>query len=158
MNNVFVFILNCLGIPAIHIFTSKRALSIPLSKFDSNSPLFRERSFEKSGRFYQVFFLIKKWKRKLPDGGWLLGSDFRKDRFYGRQKNYLNRFIQESCRAEWSHWFMILATPLFFIWNPIWASLVIFVYSLLSNFPCILTQRYNRIGLKRVLSRMDHSL
>lgn len=40
---------------------------------------------------------------------------------------------------------------LFFIWNPLWAGFIMIAYAILANLPFILTQRYNRPRLQRLL-------
>ncbi len=64
---------------------------------------------------------------------------------------YLEQFLRETRRAEVAHWLMLLCVPLFFLWNPPWARLVMVAYALAANLPCILAQRYNRIVLYRVV-------
>lgn len=39
--------------------------------------------------------------------------------------------------------------PLFFLWNPWWADLVIVAYAIAANVPCIVAQRYNRVRFQR---------
>ena len=43
--------------------------------------------------------------------------------------------------------------PVFFLWNPWWADLVMVAYALAANLPCILAQRYNRLRFQRLLAR-----
>jgi glycosyl-4,4'-diaponeurosporenoate acyltransferase len=42
---------------------------------------------------------------------------------------------------------MLLTAPVFCLWNPTWAFLILLTYGLLANLPCIATQRYNRARL-----------
>ena len=43
--------------------------------------------------------------------------------------------------------------PLFFLWNPWWADLIMLTYALMANLPCIFAQRYNRLRFQRLLAR-----
>jgi len=43
--------------------------------------------------------------------------------------------------------------PIFFLWNPWWADLIIVIYAVAANVPCILAQRYNRLRFHRLLAR-----
>jgi glycosyl-4,4'-diaponeurosporenoate acyltransferase len=48
---------------------------------------------------------------------------------------------------------MLACFPLFFSFNPPWARLIIALYALAANLPCILARRYNRRIAKRLLAR-----
>jgi glycosyl-4,4'-diaponeurosporenoate acyltransferase len=39
------------------------------------------------------------------------------------------------------------------LWNPWWLGLAMVGYALAANLPCLLTQRYNRARLMRMLAR-----
>jgi glycosyl-4,4'-diaponeurosporenoate acyltransferase len=41
--------------------------------------------------------------------------------------------------------------PIFFLWNVWWGGVIMVVYLLFANIPCILLQRYNRARLMRVI-------
>jgi glycosyl-4,4'-diaponeurosporenoate acyltransferase len=45
----------------------------------------------------------------------------------------------------------MLATPVFLVWNWWWVELLMVVYALAANLPCLLVQRYNRARLARLL-------
>ena len=149
---IWIVLLNVLGWPLIHFAVSKLAFRRALSSFDPRSALFRERSFEKGGRFYESLFRVKSWKRMLPDGAALLGQGFRKKNLRSRKREYLEEFYLETCRGEWAHWVTLAAAPVFFLWNPLWADLVMLTYALVANLPCILVQRYNRLTLARLIA------
>jgi len=46
---------------------------------------------------------------------------------------------------------MLLCTPVFYLWNPPWACVVMTLYGFAANLPCILVQRANRIKIERIL-------
>ena len=78
---------------------------------------------------------------------------FAKGTLAGTKADYLRRFIRETWRGELCHWFALGCTPVFFLWNPGWADLVMVAYALAANLPCILAQRYNRSRFQRLLAR-----
>jgi glycosyl-4,4'-diaponeurosporenoate acyltransferase len=97
-------------------------------------------------------FKIKKWKEKLPDGSKLLKyNSFPKKRLAERSRPYFVSFLQETCRAELTHWVIILFAPLFFIWNKTEVGFIMIFYALIENLPLIMAQRYNRYRLERIL-------
>jgi len=138
----------------IHMGVSYLMTHIPLSSFDTGLWLYKRRKWEKDGRIYARIFRLKKWKKRLPDGAALFKGGFQKKHLKGLDDVYLDNFIRETCRAELAHWIMFLFSAVFFIWNPWWVGIVMIVYAILVNLPCIIIQRYNRIRLKRVYSRL----
>ncbi|KAA6456645.1 glycosyl-4,4'-diaponeurosporenoate acyltransferase [Acidobacteria bacterium AB60] len=145
-----VWTANLLGWPAIQLGISFAALRLPTRIFAGDSWLTTLRGWERDGTFYRNRLAIRSWKSRLPDGASWLGG-FGKKKLRQRDRSYLERFLVETRRAEWAHWCMISCLPLFFLWNPPWARLVMTLYALASNLPCILTQRYNRIVLERAV-------
>jgi len=124
--------------------------------FDTNNWLFIEREWENQSRFYESIFNIKKWKRWLPDGAEVSHKAFKKKHLQNADSAYIQVFILETCRAEILHWIIFLFGFIFFIWNPWYVGIIMIVYAGITNLPCILTQRYNRIRLKRLLlARLD---
>ena len=98
---------------------------------------------------------IQLWKDRLPDGGSWLRSGFAKKRLQSRSKDYLERFAAETRRGELTHWLMLLPVPLFALWNNLLGMLIMILYALAANVPCIIVQRYNRIRLLKVMSRRE---
>lgn len=134
----------------IHVGVSYLMSRQSLTSFNHNSWLYRKRNWERNGKFYEKFFRLKSWKRRLPDGAAIFKNGFRKKRLKGTDKNYLDSFIRETCRAELTHWIVFLFGPLFLIWNLWWVGIVMILYATIANVPCIITQRYNRIRLQRI--------
>ena len=109
--------------------------------------------WERRGRLYERGLAIKRWKDHLPDAArWFTGG-FAKGALGGTEDDYLRRFIQETWRGELCHWCALACAPVFFLWNPLWADVVMTTYALGANLPCILAQRYNRLRLERLLAR-----
>lgn len=135
----------------IHMGVSYIMSRQPLSSFNYDSWLYRKRNWEKNGKFYEKLFRLKSWKRRLPDGAAIFKNGFEKKHLKETNKDYFDSFIRETCRAELTHWIVFLFGPLFLIWNLWWVGIVMIVYATIANIPCIVTQRYNRIRLQRIV-------
>jgi glycosyl-4,4'-diaponeurosporenoate acyltransferase len=128
----------------IHLGVSFFASRLPLSWFDPDGWPYRTRDWEHGGRVYDRVFLIRAWKRLLPDGAALFRAGFRKRRMSGRSPQYCRTFARETCRAELCHWLAFALVPAFFLWNPSYVAWLMVPYALASNLPCIVAQRFNR--------------
>ena len=126
---------------------------IPAYLINTKSPIYQKLKWEQDGKFYEKYFKIKSWKGLLPDGAALFKKGFRKKSMDSKDMEYLKRFVLETCRAELAHWLVILFSPVFFIWNPFWAGIIMILYAFLANLPCIIAQRYNRERFRRILDR-----
>jgi glycosyl-4,4'-diaponeurosporenoate acyltransferase len=120
-------------------------------EFDPLSWLYLKRDWEKEGRIYVTIFRVKSWKKFLPDGAALFKGGFQKKRLRETNHSYLIAFIKETCRAELTHWIVLLCGFLFFIWNIWWVGIIMIIYAVAANLPCIITQRFNRIRMQRLL-------
>ncbi|MFS0840145.1 glycosyl-4,4'-diaponeurosporenoate acyltransferase [Paenibacillus sp. 1P03SA] len=140
-----------------HLLISYGAFRIPAEHFLEDRALYSQRGWEKSGKFYERVFRIKAWKGLLPDGGDVFKGGFAKKHLAAKNPAYFRTFIAESRRAEFTHYLVMLPAPLFFLWNEAWVGVIMLVYAVLVNVPCVLAQRYNRIRLERVLQRMSAS-
>lgn len=139
----------------IHFVVGYGAHRLPLRYVDHDTWLTRERGIERRGRLYVRVFRINRWKRWLPEAGAFFAGGFDKRALPRRDSEYLRRYLAETRRAEVAHWAMMSAAPLFWLWNPWTAALAMPVYAVAVNVPCILSQRYNRIRLRRVLARRE---
>ena len=144
-----IWIANILGWPLIHLAVAWAALRLPSHLFAQDSWITAPRQWEQKGRIYRDWLAIRRWKSLLPDGAPWLGG-FAKKRIKSCDASYLGEFVLETRRAELAHWCMLLCLPVFFLWNPPWACLVMTAYALAANLPCILAQRYNRLAIYRV--------
>ena len=141
--SLWIAFLNVFGIPTAHLFIAWGSNQLPSYFFRPQSFLYRTRAWEKKGKIYQRIFRVKRWKDSLPDGAaWLSG--FAKGSLLSNHSEYLKQFQIETCRGEFSHWIQMMAISLFIIWTPFPASIIIIAYALLSNLPCIISQRYSR--------------
>ena len=138
----------------IHMAVVLFMIRIPRGRFEPDSFLYRVRSWEKGGRLYERVFRIKRWKSVLPDGaGWMKGRGFPKKKLASRSVHYLQSFIPETCRAELTHWVIMVFAPLFFLWNKPFVGWIMIAYALAENVPLIMAQRYNRSRLVSLCRR-----
>lgn len=126
---------------------------VPARRLSRDRFLLRLRGPERGGRVYERVLRIKRWKGWLPEAGDLFAGGFSKRRVLHRDREYLERFAIETRRAELTHWLVMSLAPLFFLWNPWWLALAMVGYALVANLPCLVTQRYNRARLARILER-----
>ena len=136
----------------IHGGVSISVARVEQASFNPESWLCRERSWEKNGKMYDVIFKVKRWKRFLPDGAAISRNGFRKKNLHSLDTAYIQKFIVETCRAELTHWIVFAFSIIFFLWNVWWVGMIMIAYALIVNIPCVITQRYNRIRLRRVVT------
>lgn len=137
--------LNALGLPALQLGCAWAFTHMPAAWFQ-NPPAARLRR-----DFYESILAIKRWKNYLPDGATWFRGGFAKGKLRHRDPHHLRRFLLEAWRGELCHWTVLALIPLFFLWNPWWGDLLIALYALAANLPCILVQRYNRQRLQHTL-------
>ena len=142
----------------VQVVTGYLAHRIPAHVLERDNPITAERSIERDGRLYEQTLRIKRWKHKLPEAGAAFAGGFDKGALRAGRKrdpDYLRTYIRETRRAELGHWLALTPTPLFVRHNPWLIAVCMPIYALAVNGPCIAAQRYNRIRLKRVLSRLE---
>ena len=154
LSSLWMVLLNVLAWLVIHIAVSFAVARPSVGVFDPDGWLYRERRWERNGRTYEVLFKTKRWKEIIPDGAALFKSGFRKKRLQNVDAGYIRTFIRETCRAELTHWTIFVFAAIFFIWNIWWVGIIMILYAVTVNMPCIITQRYNRIRLTRVLCHL----
>ena len=145
----WIVALNVVGWLGIQMGLAWAFTRMPVAWFNPGSGF----AWEQCGRFYERVCGIKLWKDRLPDAAGWFGGGFAKGTLAGKRADYLRRFIRETWRGELCHWFALGCAPVFFLWNPWWGDLIIVVYALAANLPCILAQRYNRARLQQLLAR-----
>lgn len=130
------------------------SLKIPQKYLSPELFYFKEHSWEKGGKFYEDVFYVKRWKKFLPDGGAVLGGGYKKKQLTDFSKENLNQFLIESCRAEVTHVIAIFPFWVFGFFASSRVVLIMFIYALLVNLPCIIVQRYNRPRISKLIKRM----
>jgi len=127
----------------------------PQKRFNPENWRYRTRKWEKDGRIYQDWFKIKHWKPVVWDAGRVFQRDFRKDHVDPANPGNLERWIIETCRAEWCHhitfWFILPLTA----FNPPALTQFWLLYDMVLNLVPIVVQRYNRPRLKKLLTGLQ---
>lgn len=136
-----------------HMSISFLCMKIPDEWYAKPHSLFQSFAWEKQGAIWQHLFRIKNWKKYLPDGSSIVKSAYNKTHLHGKDNHTLAKFIIETKRAELTHWLLIPPAFVFFIWNPLWAGIVMLLYAGVANLPFIIIQRYNRPRLERMQQR-----
>jgi glycosyl-4,4'-diaponeurosporenoate acyltransferase len=151
---LLVISLNIVFWPLIQLTLARLFLRLPDALFAADSWLTIERGFERDGQLYRRFLMMQRWKELLPDGASRLGGRA-KNNVASRSVPDLTIFAIETRRAEIAHWCMLFCTPVFYIWNPLWACIVMTLYGMAANLPCIFVQRANRMKVARILHRSE---
>jgi len=151
---LWTVILDILAWLVIHLGVVALMIRVPGDRFHPEGPLYRPRAWERAGRLYERVFRIRSWKERVPDGAGLWRDrGFPKRRLARRDASYMKAFCVETCRAELTHWVIILFAPLFFFWNKTGVGWIMIGYALAENLPLIMVQRYNRLRFARVLEK-----
>ena len=118
-----------------------------------NKSRYQMKKFERNGKFYKQTLKINVWKEHVPQ---FTGKDgFSKEHMSNNVSvEYLNEFIAETCRAEWTHETQGLSIIFTFLANPPGYSLFFTFFVLLINMPCTAIQRYNRFRLQTLRKRL----
>lgn len=148
---LWLLVINSVAWFFIHMGIALSMIRIPDEWLAQKEEVFRPRTWEKEGEFWQKNFRIRSWKKFLPDGSLFIPASYDQTNLHGTKEENLEKFILETIRAELTHWLMIPPAFLFFLWNPPWAAYIMILYALLLNLPLIMTQRYNRPRLQRLL-------
>jgi glycosyl-4,4'-diaponeurosporenoate acyltransferase len=151
----WVIFLNIALILIIHLGISWACTRLPLTHFNPYSSFYRIKSWERDGRIYTRVFRIKKWKNMIPDGAKMFRGGFPKKNLESCDTDYLFTFARETCRGELTHYLQMVPMPVFFLWNVWWGGVIMVVYLLAANIPCIILQRYNRARLLRVIENQN---
>ena len=131
------------------VFISRR---LPGRFFDGDNRLFRTYAWEDNGHIYERLFYVKRWKKRLPDGGAYGGEKGYRKRYLSSYKTTnLERFIEESARGELVHWLAIWPFIFFALFVEPYVVAIMLIYTLLVNLPCIIAQRYNRPRIKKII-------
>jgi len=142
----------------INLSVSWICLYLPDKLFNSRLFFFRLHPFEDDGQLYEKVFKVKRWKKLLPDGGGLWKKrGYKKRHLEDFSEENLERFLVESCRGELTHWLSILLFWVFGFFLPVSATWGMLIYALVANLPCIITQRYNRPRVIKLLERTRSS-
>ena len=148
--NIWIAVINILGIPVCHLGIAWLSTCLPVSFFQRNT-LSPARRAASNYFLYEKILLVRHWKHHLPDAApWFKG--FPKGTLDSTDLDYLESFVSETRRGECSHWIQMILIALFVLWTPCPACIIIITYAIISNAPCIINLRYTRL---RILSFID---
>ncbi len=135
----------------VHSLTGLAAHRLDVHRLAHDGRLLRPRGFEVGGRWYRQRLHIDRWKDALPEAGDLFPGGVSKRHVVDLDDVGLERFVQETRRAELGHWWAMACGPLFVLWTPrrAWAPLI--SYGVVVNAPFIAVQRYNRFRTQAIL-------
>jgi glycosyl-4,4'-diaponeurosporenoate acyltransferase len=138
--------------PTMQVAAAVISRVLPDRLFRYSSGFYRCHTWEKDGNIYNRVFRIRQWKHLLPDGGSIVRGGYAKKHLTDFSQANLAHFLDESCRAEFSHWLAILPFWVFGLLADNWIILYMFLYAVVINMPCILAQRFNRPRIARRLA------
>lgn len=139
----------------VSVLVSLIGEKLPRRLYSYKRSLFRVRGWEDGGRIYEKLFNVKKWKGRLPELSDVLHSRFSKKHLRALTHDYLVEFLVESCKAEFTHWMIILVSFLFVLWADIAIMFRVVLLANLLNLPYIIIQRYNRPRIIRLLKKSE---
>lgn len=122
---------------------------LPADRLARDGPVLRLREWERDGRVYGDRLRVKRWKDRVPEAGAFFPGGLSKRTLGGD----LHRFVIETRRAERGHWLAMACGPIAILWNPPLGAVLMVLYGVVANAPCIAIQRYNRARALRVLAR-----
>lgn len=137
---------------AIQLGSGYLAHRMGRDRFSRDGWLFRTRRWENGGRVYERVFGVKRWKNRLPEAGAFFRGGFAKGELGGASVDHLQRFVQETRRAELSHWLPLVFSLTFLLWNEPRVAVWMPLFALVVNAPFIVVQRHTRPRLERLLS------
>lgn len=139
--------------PLLQLGAMEITYRLPRSFYTVDNRIFKPRSFERQGRFYESVFKVKSWKHLLPDGARYFKRGYKKKELNDFSTGNLEVFVMETCRAELTHILGALPFGLFGFFIEPGGVFLMFIYAIAVNLPCLIIQRYNRLRLLRVLSK-----
>jgi glycosyl-4,4'-diaponeurosporenoate acyltransferase len=145
------FVLDLLAWLFFHLGIGYFCSQLPITRFDPNRPLYLTYPWEKNGKIYEKLLRVRLWKEKVPEGGKLYPNTFSLKRLASLDLDYLERWLRESCRAEFCHWLLMLPGLLFFLWNDVMVGWLMVGYAVLNNILPIAMQRFNRPRIRRMI-------
>lgn len=146
------FFIGITFVAAFGVLAHLLGLIIPKSCLHYDSFPFDDFSWERGGRFYNIF-CVSRWMEKLPDMSKIIPYMFRKKLDTRMDKENILLFINETCMAELIHWILIFSAPLLMIFVDGITGVVFMLLYAFCNIPFIMIQRYNRPKLVRLYKR-----
>ena len=138
-----------------HAATGYAAYRLGEARLSRDGWLLRPRRFEAGGRWYRRRLRIHGWKDRVPEAGALFAGGVSKRQLPSYDASGLELFVRETRRAELAHWWALLCGPVFLLWNPPLASVLLVAYGVAANLPFIMIQRYNRFRTQSLIERLS---
>ncbi|HSN59103.1 MAG TPA: hypothetical protein VLR72_06575 [Clostridiaceae bacterium] len=142
--------------PVLQIGAAVLCHNLPERFLSYSSPFYRSYGWEKGGEIYRQIFRVHKWKRLLPDSADFIKGGYRKKSMEVISKESLKKHLLESCRAEMTHWLAIPFFWVFGLFSPLRVIIYMLIYAIAVNLPCIITLRYNRPRIVKLLDKLEH--
>ncbi len=160
-NTQQIILINMLIIIFWHLIVLFASRNIKCKSFFSPKKfIYTPKKWEENGNFYVKKLKIKKWKDKLPQ--YVAKNGFSKKNLRSLTKlspEYIERFILETCIAEWNHVMCCMYFIVSFIINSSFYYGIIFsLIPIVANVPFVFIQRYNRIRLLKLKHRSKINL
>lgn len=146
-----IFVVNFMFLVIWHIIILVLSRIFKDSYFDPKKNMYLERKWENNGKFYVDILKIKKWKDKLPQ--YIAKNGFSKrnlECISKLNKEYIEKFIIETCRAEWNHFMCCMYWIVAVSTNSGFCGVFFSVISVIANLPFLFIQRFNRIRLNKI--------
>jgi glycosyl-4,4'-diaponeurosporenoate acyltransferase len=153
MSPTVTILVDALAWGAFHSATGYAAYRLDDGRLNREGWLLRPRPFETGGRWYRRRLRIHRWKDRLPDAGDLFRGGVSKRHVPAYDVAGLRLFVRETRRAELAHWWAMCCGPVFVLWNPPLAAVLLIGYGVAVNLPFIAIQRYNRFRIEALLER-----
>jgi glycosyl-4,4'-diaponeurosporenoate acyltransferase len=147
-------VVNILAWVAIHLGLGYLCSRIPITAFNPSVFFFQSFAWEREGFIYKKIFKVQSWKHLIPQGSRIYKGSFSLQHLNKNTPTYLMTCIQESIRAEFCHWVMIIPGFFFTLWNDPTTETWIMVYGVVVNIIPIILQRYNRPRFRALLEKI----
>lgn len=146
-----MFLWNLLLVGIWHTVIFIACIKFPKSTFDPSKEKYVAKAWEHGGRLYKEKLKINIWKDKVPQ--FIGKGGFSKRHLTDVSIDYLDEFIFETCRGEWTHRKNCLSIIIPLLLNPLLIGIFFSFLILLGNVPFLLIQRYNRFRLQTLRKR-----
>lgn len=152
-NLIRLIILHSLFWFLVQMFIARSGTYIPLKFFKKYAYLFQPFHWEQNGQLWDKKFKVSKWKSFIPEGKQLNKEIYDKSQLTINIEE-THRLLLEMRRAELVHWISIVPV-LIFIKAPRYIKYANVAYVMLSHFPVIVAQRYNRPRIERFIRLIE---
>ena len=152
LDTIETVILDVIAWALFHLGIGYYSSTISPERFNPDNRMYQPRKWEKEGGIYDKIFKVRSWKKLIPNGSALYSSGYSIKNLRSSQIGELDRWLRESCRAEFCHWMMIIPGFFFFLWNSVEAGWAMVMYAIINNLIPILMQRYNRPRARKLIT------